>query len=135
MRISDWRSDVCSFDLLLIVGDVDRREAELLLQLADVLAHTPAQLGVEIGERLVEQQNRRLQHQRAGDRDALLLAAGELAGQPLANHIEPAIDAAAEVLPEGFPIRLFERIAEQLPRSEEHTSELQSLMRNSYAVF
>src|SRR3546814_848216 len=87
MRISDWMSDVCPSDL---------------------------QLGVEIGERLVEQQNRRLQHQRAGDRDALLLAAGELAGQPLANHIEPAIDAAAEVLPEGFPIRLFERIAEQL---------------------
>src|SRR3546814_10604004 len=26
-------------------------------------------------------------------------------------------------------------VARQLPRSEEHTSELQSLMRNSYAVF
>src|SRR3546814_16819359 len=112
MRISDWRSDVCSFDLLLIVGDVDRREAELLLQLADVLAHTPAQLGVEIGERLVAQQNRRLQHQRAGDRDALLLAAGEPAAQPLTNHSEPAHDAPAAVLPAGYPQRIVAKIAD-----------------------
>jgi hypothetical protein len=41
----------------------------------------PPQLGVEVGQRLVEQQDLRLQHQRAGDGDALLLAAGELGGQ------------------------------------------------------
>ena len=35
-------------------------------------------LRVERRERLVEQQHRRLDRQRAGDRDALLLAAGEL---------------------------------------------------------
>src|SRR3546814_3521071 len=28
-----------------------------------------------------------------------------------------------------------ERVRSRIPRSEEHTSELQSLMRNSYAVF
>ncbi len=36
-----------------------------------------AQLCVEIGQRLVEQQHFRLEDKRAGDRDALLLAAGE----------------------------------------------------------
>src|SRR3546814_7501098 len=34
-----------------------------------------------------------------------------------------------------FPARLFERAAARGHRSEEHTSELQSLMRISYAVF
>ena len=67
--------------LLLVVGDVDDGEAELLLDLADLLADMAAELGVEIGERLVEEQHLRLEHQRAGDGDALLLAAGELAGQ------------------------------------------------------
>src|SRR3546814_16007011 len=37
-----------------------------------------AQLGIERGERLVEQEQLRRHHQRAGDGDALALAAGEL---------------------------------------------------------
>ena len=69
--------------LLLVVGDVDDGEAEPLLQVADLLAHLAAQAGVEIGQRLVEQQHRRLQHQRARDRDALLLSARQLGRQAL----------------------------------------------------
>ena len=46
---------------------------------ADEDAHLVAQLGVEIGQRLVEKQDLRLDDQRAGERHALLLAAGELA--------------------------------------------------------
>ena len=57
--------------------------AEALLQVADLLAHLPAQPRVEIGQRLVEQQHRGLEHQRARDRDALLLAARQLRRQPL----------------------------------------------------
>ena len=45
------------------------------LDLAQLDLHLLAQLGVEIGERLVEQQDARLDDQRAGQRDALLLAA------------------------------------------------------------
>src|SRR3546814_6900824 len=41
--------------------------------------------------------------------------------------------AAVDVL--GHPQRAVERMREAILRSEEHTSELQSLMRNSYAVF
>ena len=52
---------------------------ELLLHLADLAAHAFAQLrGVEVRERLVEQKDPRLAHQRPRQRDALLLAAGEL---------------------------------------------------------
>jgi hypothetical protein len=65
--------------LLLVVRDHDRGQAELALQVADLDADFVPELGVEIGERLVEQQDVRLHGQRAGERDALLLAAGELA--------------------------------------------------------
>ena len=47
----------------------------------DLGAHLQPQLGVEVGQRLVHQHQRRLQHDRAGDRDALLLPAGQLAGE------------------------------------------------------
>ena len=40
----------------LVVGDVDHRRAELLVQALDLAAHLVAQLGVEIGQRLVEQE-------------------------------------------------------------------------------
>src|SRR5262249_15233567 len=43
--------------LLLVVRHHDGGEAELLLQLADLDAHLLPQLGVEIGERLVEKQD------------------------------------------------------------------------------
>ena len=44
--------------------------------------HRPAGLEVERGERLVEQQQPRAQHQRAGERGALLLPARELVRHP-----------------------------------------------------
>ena len=61
------------------MGDEDRRDLRLLLNAADFLTHLDAQARVQVGERLVEQQHLRLLDQRAGDRDALLLSAGELA--------------------------------------------------------
>ena len=62
----------------LVVRDVDERRAEVGLQLLQLDLHVLAQLQVERAERLVEQQQRRLEHQAARDRDALLLPAGEL---------------------------------------------------------
>ena len=47
----------------------------------DLRPHLEAQLGVEIRERLVHEHERRLDDDGAGDGDALLLAAGKLAGQ------------------------------------------------------
>ena len=72
----------------LIVGDVDHRVAELLVQLLDLDPQFVAQLGVEVGQRLVEQEHVDVAHQRAADGDALALAAGELGGLALQQRIE-----------------------------------------------
>ena len=63
--------------------DVDHGQRQVLLQGADLLTHPPTQLGVQIRQRLVEQQHLRLQHDGAGDGDALLLAAGQFARQAM----------------------------------------------------
>src|SRR6266446_6257831 len=64
--------------LLLIVGHEQGGYGKALLERADLVAHVGAQMGVEIGERLVEQKYRRLDHERAGERHALLLASRKL---------------------------------------------------------
>ena len=63
----------------LVVGDVERGDAELALQALDLEPHLHPQLGVEVGERLVEQEDRRLAHDGAAHGDALALAARKLA--------------------------------------------------------
>src|SRR3546814_4883894 len=92
MRISDWSSDVCSSDLLLIYGAGRGGQ-----QLANSLRQEPHLLLVgyiDDDERLSNQ------------------------------HLDGVTVWHSSIL---------DRILEE--RSEEHTSELQSLMRISYAVF
>src|SRR3546814_9277998 len=105
MRISDWSSDVCSSDLRLAA------------------AHRLGQgdrrvVGRAHDERLQQQLHR---HLGAGAEPQL---AGRLRGGPGGDRD----------LPVGRQVSLGERLERQV-RSEEHTSELQSLMRTSYAVF
>src|SRR5438445_7698518 len=64
--------------LLLVVRDVERGDAELELDAANLLAQLDADLRVERRERLVEEEYARLDRERARQRDALLHAAGEL---------------------------------------------------------
>src|SRR3546814_2726569 len=116
MRISDWSSDVCSSDL-----------AELYHR--------------------ARQQGRDPWWQRWGCR----MTGSDIIGallrehQPLINVV-PLANIKAGMLPEGQPLpALLVRtvsLVDRQPlkrggwcRSEEHTSELQSLMRISYAVF
>src|SRR5690348_11351849 len=63
----------------LVMRDVDRRRLQALVQLLDLGAHLHAKLRVQIRQRLVEQEHLRVAHDRASHRDALALAAGELA--------------------------------------------------------
>ena len=65
--------------LALVVRDHHRGGTDLALDLAQLELHLLAQLGVEVRQRLVEQEHRRLDHQRARQRHALPLAARELA--------------------------------------------------------
>ena len=75
--------------LALVVRDQDGRRADGALDLAQLDLHLLAQLGVEVRQRLVEQQDLRPDHQRAGERHALLLAARELARKAAGELAEP----------------------------------------------
>ncbi len=92
--------------LLLIVRDEDRRHVDLLVQAAQPFAQLGAHLRVERAEGLVEQQHLRLHGQRARERHALQLSAGELGGVALgeaveAHEREQLLDALADLVPSG----------------------------------
>jgi hypothetical protein len=65
---------------LLVVGDEDARDVQLLMQLPQPAPQFEAHFGIERPERLVEQQHLRLDGECPGQRDALPLTAAELAG-------------------------------------------------------
>src|SRR3546814_7758599 len=124
MRISDWSSDVCSSDLqtrtgLLRLVGVDDRLAAGAGPGQPFLGHGVADL-LEVGLQLV----RRSLDDHAVGGELLLVPVGQLA------RLGPA-----GLLGVGGSLEhhLLQGLVE--PRSEEHTSELQSLMRISYAVF
>ena len=62
------------------MGDVHHRDAQLALELTDLLAHLLAELRVEIRQRLVHKADRRFGDDRATQCDTLLLSARELRG-------------------------------------------------------
>ena len=72
----------------LIVGHVDGRDPDPLLQRPDEETHLLAELRVEVGQGLVQQEDARLDDHGPGEGDALLLAAGELAGLALPEVAE-----------------------------------------------
>src|SRR3546814_4546862 len=116
MRISDWSSDVCSSDLVA------------------ALDH-----GVDCGDQALaggQRQHRRVVVQPEAarglrrQRGEVALDQLELAGAPaLAGGTQRALPCLAQLGEIGRPAEFLGS------RSEEHTSELQSLMRISYAVF
>jgi len=67
--------------LLLVMGDVYRRDGQRFLEAADVAAHVDAEPGIEVGEGLVEEQDPGLDHDGAGQGDPLPLTPGELMGK------------------------------------------------------
>ena len=62
----------------LIMGHVYRGQTEPLLNVAQLEAHRLAQPGIEIGQRLVEEEHARAVDQRAGEHDPLLLSPAQL---------------------------------------------------------
>src|SRR5690606_20768143 len=67
---------------ILVVGDVDKRDAQGVLQRLDLKLDLLAKLEVQCAQRLVEQEHLGLHHQRPGQSHPLLLPAGELPGTP-----------------------------------------------------
>jgi hypothetical protein len=96
----------------LVVGDVDRGDLELLVQRLDLGAHLYAQLGIEIAERFVEQEDLRIAHDGPAHGDALPLATGQFA--------RPAVEIGFKRQnlgrPPHLPVDLFGRDAAQLER-------------------
>src|SRR3546814_3429242 len=105
MRISDWSSDVCSSDLL--PGPVDH-----------ALVMTPAAMVPDVIAECGE----------AGIRCATIFTADFAEIGEEGRRLQERLIATAK----AAGVRL---VGPNSMRSEEHTSELQSLMRISYAVF
>src|SRR3546814_4878943 len=118
MRISDWSSDVCSSDLQQRqIGDSLGKAAEKLKDSDKLICRLAAVL--EIARETDFESD-----------SAQAAALKELLSETkfLANELESAQTAEAlREIPDSY--------ADLTKRSEEHTSELQSLMRISYAVF
>ncbi len=74
--------------LFLIVGDENRRDADLALDAFQFDLHVQPQCLVERAERFVQQQHARPRHDGAGQRDTLPLPAGELMRPPVAEIAE-----------------------------------------------
>src|SRR3546814_2095140 len=115
MRISDWSSDVCSSDL----PGLSVRLHRLAIGPTDALAVTPPR--------------RREEH--VGDlRDGRVrLTVDIMPRGQRPQHTVVRVPEHLQHVAQGAN-RRERRRALQRPRSEEHTSELQSLMRISYAV-
>src|SRR3546814_2610836 len=117
MRISDWSSDVCSSDLLK-VGDTLPGEGSFATELGVSRPVMREAFGALTALRLVDVGNGRKPRVAAID------------GSVMAASMGHAVNTAQVSLADVWEVR---RTLEL--RSEEHTSELQSLMRTSYAVF
>src|SRR3546814_6491571 len=120
MRISDWSSDVCSSDLLV---EVTRQCADLVTAFAGVGCYARIETAF-------------------GDGAAGGLQSGNGLGdaprdQPCGEADDDHADREQQQRVDAPHVRAARRRLYGHPaqRSEEHTSELQSLMRISYAVF
>src|SRR3546814_9280364 len=115
MRISDWSSDVCSSDLIGGLFEVMMRLIGLVIRLAPLaIACFMFNLAALFGWELIGRLSAYV--------GVVLLA--------LSLHMVVVYSLAVRFLGRMSPVNFFRG-----SRSEEHTSELQSLMRISYAVF
>src|SRR3546814_8801973 len=157
MRISDWSSDVCSSDLVHVLavqaprfgvaeheflprtGDADVGQPALLLQ-PPALFHR-ARIGKQPFLHPRQEHQREFQTLRAvqGHQLHAVLAGLRLALAGLQRGIgeegDQLAQARALVLVATHKARGDRDQLVEVLRSEEHTSEHQSLMRTSYAVF
>ena len=94
----------------LVVGDVEAGHAGLLQDAAQLVAQADAQLGVEVAERLVEQDELRPVDQASRQRHALHLAARQRRHRPLgivaeADQLERVVDLGLDVAAPPLPLR------------------------------
>src|SRR3546814_1572204 len=123
MRISDWSSDVCSSDLQELAGTLAAADRDRhLAPPRQIIAGDAGFIADDVVERAFGHH----------------LAAMHARARP---HVDDIVGGADRVLVMLHDKHRVAQVAKPLQRfqqpvrSEEHTSELQSLMRTSYAVF
>src|SRR3546814_5241004 len=133
MRISDWSSDVCSSDLqhvdgIDVGGGADLRYHDEVEPVAGALDHLDHVAVHVMGVQPVDTHR----HGLGAPVDVMQRLDDVLARLRLVVGRHGILEIEEDHVGGGF-----RRLLEQLDaaRSEEHTSELQSLMRISYAVF
>ena len=92
----------------LIVGHHDHGGAEFSLEPPNLASHRLSQTGVEVADRLVEQVQVRLLHDRAADRHPLLFPSGNRLDSPIeerfdAEQTRDAFDALGDLAARGPP--------------------------------
>src|SRR3546814_5263170 len=123
LRICDWSSDVCSSDLFTKLSSFKAQTRQTALvgsfsSLGDLKAQLIRDLNSQVKALQVSRRKPRLSRLERAARMTELIV----------------MQKQHDITPEEF--RAFEQsLAGPQRRSEEHTSELQSLMRISYAVF
>src|SRR3546814_6875543 len=120
MRISDWSSDGCSSDLHQLIDDKDKKALYIAARIRS---------SMDWADGMNWSRYYNIRSSNYGDRP---LSLGRVQTATLALLVDRD-EAIARFVPSAY----FElKATMNLPeRSEEHTSELQSLMRISYAVF
>src|SRR3546814_7912033 len=129
MRISDWSSDVCSSDLVAVIG-------------ATVYDLEMKPIGAEWLKPEVQPPMDRLKPLAAREGGARRNVV-QFGWSSPAGPVQTVVAAVGGFRPAGYialhvdPLPQLKGLEKRLGmnRSEEHTSELQSLMRISYAVF
>src|SRR3546814_3562622 len=122
MRISDWSSDVCSSDLAIAEALAAGRQALVLLP------------EIALSAQWLERFERRFGVAPALWHSDLTSAQRRATWRAVAHGHAPVVVGARSALFLPYP-DLGVIVVDEEHRSEEHTSELQSLMRISYAVF
>src|SRR3546814_2386101 len=115
MRISDWSSDVCSSDLGLSIFDISGRAMSAQLVRLNTTASNLANAGSIAKSEAEVYRARKPVFETVFDETT--------GGANATVKVDEIVTSTAT------PVKRYD------PRSEEHTSELQSLMRISYAVF
>src|SRR3546814_7350320 len=116
MRISDWSSDVCSSDLRCSERGASYNQRD---------AWRPPHFAAARKQKKEDPDRRRARKSVRVRRESLV---GEATGASRTRGL-------ALLRRFGFPVFADVTVAHVLSRSEEHTSELPSLMRISYALF